>query len=222
LFLLIKSYANWLTAELSQLCYDGVLRAVALGSTDGLSTWRVAALLVFQAVIVPVGRIALGRILNVVGSVIDRWMELSLSCHFQDQSHIESTSDGFIFLDLSEAICWRTKRKRLPCSYSLLAQNTIATSLQFNNTISLDWTCYMSYLLGSLSFVTSLQFEREAVIAEGLQSLFYNTDTLFAQMKPIHKTPVSIMTLSTSMSVFETGIKVVDLLTPIQTVLLFE
>jgi len=23
LFLLIKSYANWLTAELSQLCYDG-------------------------------------------------------------------------------------------------------------------------------------------------------------------------------------------------------
>ena len=48
LFLLIKSYANWLTAELSQLCYDGVLRAVALGSTDGLSTWRVAALLVFQ------------------------------------------------------------------------------------------------------------------------------------------------------------------------------
>lgn len=140
MFLLIKSYANWLTAELSQLCYDGVLRAVALGSTDGLSTWRVAALLVFQPVIVPVGRIALGRILNVVGSVIDRWMELSLSCHFQDQSHIESTSDGFVFLDLSEAISrsW-LKRKRLPFSYSCAKLNRhyglrIATSLLFNNT----------------------------------------------------------------------------------------
>ena len=110
-------------------------------------------------------------------------MELSLSCHFQDQSHIESTSDGFVFLDLSEAISrsW-LKRKRLPFSYSCAKLNRhyglrIATSLLFNNTISLDWTCYMSYLLGSLSFLISLQFEREAVLAEGSQSLFYNTDT---------------------------------------------
>eukprot|EP00415_Alexandrium_ostenfeldii_P004708 UN4708 len=64
-FLFVKSYANCLVAELSQLCYGGVLRAVALGSTDGLCTWRCTFLTVLQPVIVPVGRIALGRIFNV-------------------------------------------------------------------------------------------------------------------------------------------------------------
>jgi F0F1-type ATP synthase beta subunit len=46
------------------------------------------------------------------------------------------------------------------------------------------------------------------------ESLFLNTDTLFALIKPIHKTPVAIITLSIHLTLFETGIKVVDLLTP--------
>jgi F0F1-type ATP synthase beta subunit len=61
-FLFIKSYASCLVAELSQLCYKGVLRTIALGSTDGLCTWRCTCLSFLQPVIVPVGRIALGRI----------------------------------------------------------------------------------------------------------------------------------------------------------------
>jgi F-type H+-transporting ATPase subunit beta len=40
------------------------------------------------------------------------------------------------------------------------------------------------------------------------------TDTLFAQIKPIHKTPTPLITLSINLRLFETGIKVVDLLTP--------
>ena len=52
------------------------------------------------------------------------------------------------------------------------------------------------------------------VLTRGSDSLFFNTDTLFAQIKPIHKTPNAILTLSTQLSLFETGIKVVDLLTP--------
>jgi F-type H+-transporting ATPase subunit beta len=52
------------------------------------------------------------------------------------------------------------------------------------------------------------------VLARGFESLFFNTDTLFACVKPIHRTPVAIMTLSTQLTLFETGIKVVDLLTP--------
>merc|ERR1712187_392401 len=36
----------------------------------------------------------------------------------------------------------------------------------------------------------------------------------FASVKPIHKTPLAILTLGISVSLFETGIKVVDLLTP--------
>ena len=38
-FLFIKSYASCLVAELSQLCYKGVIRTRALGSTDGLCTY---------------------------------------------------------------------------------------------------------------------------------------------------------------------------------------
>jgi len=43
---------------------------------------------------------------------------------------------------------------------------------------------------------------------------FYHTDTLFALIKAIHKTPLAMITLSISVTLFETGIKVVDLLTP--------
>jgi F-type H+-transporting ATPase subunit beta len=45
-------------------------------------------------------------------------------------------------------------------------------------------------------------------------SHFYSTDTLFAQIKPIHKTPVALYLLTINLRLFETGIKVVDLLTP--------
>ena len=44
---------------------------VFLPTTQCISTWRCLTLFSLQAVIVPVGRIALGRILNVVGSIID-------------------------------------------------------------------------------------------------------------------------------------------------------
>jgi hypothetical protein len=37
-FMMSKSYSNFLVCEISQLCFGGVLRSVALGSTDGLST----------------------------------------------------------------------------------------------------------------------------------------------------------------------------------------
>lgn len=37
-FMISKCYSNFLVCEISQLCFGGVLRSVALGSTDGLST----------------------------------------------------------------------------------------------------------------------------------------------------------------------------------------
>lgn len=81
-FLLIKSYASSLLGELSQLCYKAILRTIALGSTQCLSTWRSCTLIGLQAIHVVVGRIALGRIFNVVGSIIDRYMELIINCQF--------------------------------------------------------------------------------------------------------------------------------------------
>merc|ERR1711920_690954 len=91
-FLFVKSYANFLVAELSQLCYGGVLRAIALGSTDALCTWRCTFLMGLEPVIVPVGRIALGRIFNVVGSVVDPYIELSLSSQFNTRIPIDSVT----------------------------------------------------------------------------------------------------------------------------------
>jgi len=43
---------------------------------------------------------------------------------------------------------------------------------------------------------------------------FYGTDVIFASVKPIHKTAVAIMRLRIGVFLFETGIKVLDLLTP--------
>ena len=43
----------------------------------------------FQPVIVPVGRVGLGRIFNVVGAVVDPYMELTQSCQFYAGSQID-------------------------------------------------------------------------------------------------------------------------------------
>merc|ERR1712203_1345421 len=37
--ILAKSYANWLIVELNQICYGGILRTIALGFTEGISSW---------------------------------------------------------------------------------------------------------------------------------------------------------------------------------------
>ena len=91
-FVLIKSYASSLVGELSQLCYKGVLRTIALGSTDALNTWRCKSLVFVQPVIVPVGRIALGRIFNVLGCIIDGYITLDNSIEFNKSIFVAFTS----------------------------------------------------------------------------------------------------------------------------------
>ena len=329
-FLFIKSYASFLVAELSQLCYKGVLRTIALGSTDGLCTWRCTFVMGLQPVIVPVGRIALGRIFNVVGSIIDRYMELSLSSQFNTTipidlglfveqwlpvgrayGHLLRLSNEIEFnltytlsypnaifilvytssdLDFNLIYFWNTMIinpfgclssttsgtagfSKLPLgrAYGHLQQPrgshvscTIYPDLQdwifyvgylYQNLIYLNWTpnysvcawllklaigpglrplakvstgaeaCGSSSRINKASGPGRRPLANSSIILKdidrsinalprGCESLFFNTDTLFAQIKPIHKTPVAIITLSTQLTLFETGIKVVDLLTP--------
>jgi hypothetical protein len=78
LYLVAKCYANCLVAEISG-CSSGNFRAIGLGSTDGIATHNSQCALNFQPVLVPVGRLALGRILNVLGASIDAFIELSLA-----------------------------------------------------------------------------------------------------------------------------------------------
>lgn len=91
-----------MVAELSQLCYIGVIRSVALGSTDGLCTWICTYLLGLQPVIVPAGRMSLGRIFNVVGAIIDRYLGLSLSSQFNILIPCAMDNDLGMFIESHE------------------------------------------------------------------------------------------------------------------------
>jgi len=233
LFLLVKSYANCLIAELNQLCYGGVLRAVALGSTDGLCSWRCSSIMAFQPVIVPVGRIALGRILNVVGSVLDRYLDLSLSSQFSVDSAVDSRSCVESCRELTFTLGYPDTTLSLVSSgsFGLGKINSQVINQTQVDIVESDWIFYKSYLYHDLIHLRG----NPSYSAPGLTSccnytlglkdflstlvtycmkVFYNTDVLFACPSPIHKTPVGILTLSTQVRLFETGIKVIDLLTP--------
>merc|ERR1712060_916084 len=72
--ILVKAYANWLLVEVNQICYGGILRTIALGFTEGISSWKVETLCTFQPLVVPVGRSTLGRLFNVLGATIDAYV----------------------------------------------------------------------------------------------------------------------------------------------------
>jgi F0F1-type ATP synthase beta subunit len=82
--------------------------------------------------------------------------------------------------------------------------------LYLNQDSSIHW-CFNSWIN---KYLFTKEFTLEDQWTRVCESLFYSTDTLFAQIKPIHKTPVVLLTLSIKLRLFETGIKVVDLLTP--------
>jgi len=72
--ILVKAYANWLLVEVNQICYGGIVRTIALGFTEGISSWKVESLCTFQPLLVPVGRSTLGRLFNVLGATIDAYV----------------------------------------------------------------------------------------------------------------------------------------------------
>jgi len=250
-FLFVKAYSNWLVAEISQLCYGGVLRAVALGTTDGLCTWRVGYLLSLQPVVVPVGRIGLGRIFNVVGSVIDRYLDLSISSLFGSAVLVDEGVNVSSREDLAYSLAYPDHLLSLDAPSNtgnlenlwlgIMEDSSMVDSMPSNSVEGEDWTLYSMCLYVKLlsSFKSSCHWSpcyvastssladavRTRVVFEDpenasqalikvIKSLFYSTDLLFSLVKPIHRTPVAIMTLSIYLTLFETGIKVVDLLTP--------
>lgn len=199
LFLLVKPYANILVLEISQLCYGALLRTVALSTTQCISTWRCLALFSLQAVIVPVGRIALGRILNVVGSVIDPHSQVCHSCQF-------SNTGQAIIGDSQESQLYTNEA-------SLLLSNPHSNVNNWNRYFLTSTAKYIhDRMLGQLFYFYSLA----ALYLQHTQHLGTKTtpDTQFSQVKAIHKTPNKLIRLSTNLTLFETGIKVVDLLTP--------
>ena len=101
--------AKGLTLEVQQQLGDGVVRAIAMGSTDGLKRGS-SALNTGAAISVPVGLKTLGRIMNVLGDPIDDkgpiGEELRMPIHrdapaFADQATaIEILETGVKVIDL--------------------------------------------------------------------------------------------------------------------------
>ena len=206
-FLTTKSYFSCLVAELSQLCYIGVIRSVALGSTDGLCTWICTYLLGLQPVIVPAGRMSLGRIFNVVGAIIDRYLGFSLSSQF----NILIPMDLGMFIESHEqyayTLCYLNalqifRQPLILFEFSCYIHNELfwyATT-----TINIDWLFYTCNLyLGLILKVnrpacpyTSMNECLTASLSLGCALHFFNAETHFAWFKPIHNTSVTIMGLS--------------------------
>ena len=235
-FFFMKSYASWLVAELSQLCYKGLLRRMALGSTDGLCTWRVSFLMCFQPILVPVGRIALGRIFNVLGSSIDPYMHLSLACEFHSWHPIDlgayvesgkSLSSYQASLFPVHDISFQKKHE----SYKFWFHFSLGAYVDPLGPKASAWILAIAYFFHSLlcgdviadvpalaSGVASLDFRGSSALGylleEAMREFFFHGDALFALSKAIHQTALAMLRLSTEVSLFETGIKVLDLLTP--------
>lgn len=66
----LKVHGTDITLEVQQQLGDGVVRTIALGSTDGLKRGLVAEN-TGRAIAVPVGKGTLGRIMDVLGNPID-------------------------------------------------------------------------------------------------------------------------------------------------------
>lgn len=83
LYIAIREYSNVLVGEVSTQSYGGIIRVIALGTTDGISTWRSEATLMYQPVVVLTGPLSLGRIYNVIGSVVDPFLDRTPSVGYQ-------------------------------------------------------------------------------------------------------------------------------------------
>jgi F-type H+-transporting ATPase subunit beta len=71
-----------ITLEVQQQLGDGVVRTIALGSTDGLKRGLVATN-THKAISVPVGRATLGRIMDVLGNPIDEAGPVEAETHWE-------------------------------------------------------------------------------------------------------------------------------------------
>jgi F-type H+-transporting ATPase subunit beta len=76
----LKMQAPELTLEVQQQLGDGVVRAIAMGSTDGLRR-GMEVLATGNPIMVPVGQATLGRIMNVLGTPIDEMGPVNTDTH---------------------------------------------------------------------------------------------------------------------------------------------
>ena len=79
-----KSYLNTHNRELGHLCPSGIMRSISLSPTTCLSTWKYHSLFITTSLLVQVGLISLGRLFNIMGTMINPHLELTQSSPHQD------------------------------------------------------------------------------------------------------------------------------------------
>lgn len=164
--------------------------------------------------------------------MVDPYIDLSLSIQFNTfiptdlNSIVSSDQSAFTSSYPKNILSSGSTLCTLPCLSSSFISiwNTMII-----NRISYEFIFGLSYLYQTLLVLNSLlysTYKGHNIVGDistndpfskfllVLKSLFYFTDTLFGVIKPVHKTPVGIIRLSITVRLFETGIKVVDLLTP--------
>ncbi len=98
LFVLSRSYESLLIAEISQLCYGGIARLISFGSTDGICVASCLFIMTRQPVVISVGRLVLGRILNVLGGGMDPYLDVSVSGHHHRYHILLSSVNKYLLI----------------------------------------------------------------------------------------------------------------------------
>jgi F-type H+-transporting ATPase subunit beta len=233
-----KQYFNWLLAEVSQLCQGGRLRLIALGSTDGLDSVYSPVLFILQPIVVPTGLITLGRLFNVVGSICDGYVEVSLAASFSTWNHSMSSHVKLLGVAVRfEVDVWDFLVQLGALSYTYLGVHSNGSEMQVHDAelgmafqVDSSVKDLFATELGSLHLGHDICavvafFNFGSILPKDASSLRLGKqmlelelgklgDILFGALAPIHATPVALSELGTGCVLFETGIKVVDLLTP--------
>jgi F-type H+-transporting ATPase subunit beta len=244
LFDVYKSYQNSIVVEISAILPGGILRCISLGQTEGFNSYNTVGLINYQPIVYPVGRNVLGRLFNVTGSCIDLYNEVTVDMPFvrcvsieessTTQKHPQSETEANVNIP-SDSDCVKANALFKECTSHI---NVKETSLE--HLISLYCGCYMGTTSAPIAPVSRLPIEAESSRApehmvqklqecmgtrsesaapsnknlDNEQPFWLSKEALESGVSPIHSTPLPISKLRVDLSLFETGIKVVDLLTP--------
>jgi len=187
---MVKSATNVVFSEVNLLEPFGLFRTVALAWTEGLNTWASYAWLNFCPLVVPVGISTLGRLINVVGSAIDSFLDWDVFSEFGGSMEKLCQTVGLCSQYGSSPTCLGRMRA-LPCWLYCFERSRA------------HWAPSQPAVgqpLRALAFRGQQASLKDPYVA--------------GSTRPLHSDGGSFQRLSLGVSVFETGIKVIDLLTP--------
>ena len=219
---LAGAFENLLTCEVHQLARGGSLRAVALSWTDGLGALRSPALLLFRPLSVQVGRAALGRLFNVLARPLDSFLAL-LSHDLHRGTSLQAARPGYVSSTRGGPAARRGPAAARPRRGSALrslparggneqGEQGEQSSALPRAALALAAAAASGPRRGSFSF--GGPGPRGAAAGAPRAAAFAARSSSFASLSPLQAAPPSLLAASVRLSLFATGLKVLDLLTP--------